>query len=479
MIYVFAKLVPGLMGMVTTALLTRLLDPTNYGLYGISLLVMTFGSTMVFDWLGVSFLRFYEARRDDPVVITTFIQLFLMLVAGSALVAVLAWACGLFDGRQAVMIAAGLLMMWAFSWFELAGRLEIANFRPRRYMTMNFGRGAFVVVGAGVAAWLTHSPVWTALGTAIGTACGALLGGFQRWHVGPRHFDRRLARAVLAFGLPMAASMALASMVNSGTRTLLEVLDLPQALGLYTAAFMLVQNTINIAAGGVSSAGYQLAVRAVESGDPDAAHRQLTENGTLLLAMLAPCALGMALTAHSIATTMVGAKFVGAVTVLTPWMAASALLSCMRAHHLDHAFQLGRRPSLQVTVTAVAAVVGIALSVVLIPRMGPVGAAIATTVAMGVSCVHAVFAGRKAFALPLPLGPWTRVALACLAMAGVVICIPEAGLLSFALRVAAGAFSYAAAALALDVLGLREVAWRTTQRTILGWWRTRPSRQGS
>jgi O-antigen/teichoic acid export membrane protein len=477
MYYIVAKLLPGAVGMITTALLTRLLNPTRYGLYGLALVVMTFGSTMVFDWLGVSFLRFYERRRGDPMVFSTVIQIFLALVLLSGVATAIAWACGLFAGSDAAIVGVGILMMWSFSWFELAGRFEIANFRPAYYVRMNLGRALFIVIGAGSAAWATHSPVWTAVGTAAGTAAGALIGGFKRWSIGPSHFDRDLARSLLMFGLPMAASMALGSLVSSGTRTLLEVMDSAEALGLYTACFMLVQNTLTVTSGGIASAAYQLAVRAVESGDPDAAHRQLTENGTLLVAVLAPAALGMALTAHGIATTMVGAKFVAGVTTITPWMAAAALLTNLRAHHLDHAFQLGRRPSLQIAVTAVAAVVAIGLSLVLIPRYGPVGAAMASTVAMGIACVHAVIAGKAAFPLPIPVSGCVRVALACAVMAAVVLCIPERGVGWFIAQVFAGGASYAAAALALDVLGLRRALWQRMRRATPGL-RARLSRQG-
>jgi O-antigen/teichoic acid export membrane protein len=356
------------------------------------------------------------------------------------------------------------------------GRFEIANFRPARYLAMNLGRGLFIIVGAGTAAWTTHSPIWTAIGTAIGTGLAAVLGGFKRWKLGPAHFDRDLARQVLAFGLPLAVSMAVGGLVNSGTRALLEVLDSPQALGLYTASFLLVVSTINLVAGGIVVASYQLAVRAVESGDSEAARRQLVANGTLLMAVLAPAALGMALMAHGLAATMVGPQFVEPVAMLTPWMAASAFFGGLRAHYLDHAFQLGRRPALLVTVAAGAAVVGLGLGVVLIPRFGPLGAAIASAVAMAVSCVQGWLTGRAAFPLPLPLAGFARVLLACLVMAAVVLCIPDGGLASVAARVAAGALSYAGAAVALDVLGLRDGVWQALCRGT-GVWRIRSLRQ--
>src|ERR1700709_1853806 len=139
-IYVVAKVLPGLLGMITTALLTRLLNPTEYGLYGLSLVIMTFGSAMAFEWIGVSFLRFYQARRDDPIIITTFLQLFLAMVGLTFVAVLIAWALGAFASEEAPVIAAGVVLMWAFAWFELTAKLEVGNFRPARYFAMNMGR---------------------------------------------------------------------------------------------------------------------------------------------------------------------------------------------------------------------------------------------------------------------------------------------------------------------------------------------------
>lgn len=463
-IYIVAKLVPGLLGMVTTALLTHILEPAQYGLYALALVVMTFGSTIAFDWLGLAFLRVYQARRDDPLVISTFVQIFIGLMGLTAILALLAWLAGAFSGAEAPACGIGIVMMWSYAWFELVARFEIANFRPGKYLAMNLGRAAFILAGAAGAGWLTGDPILAAVGTAVGTLLGAVLGGFKRWGLGRRHFDPALARTVAAFGLPLAASLAMSGVINSGTRALVQILGSTEALGLYTAALMLVQNTLSVAAAGIASAGYSLAVRAVETGDPRAARRQLLANGSLLLAVLAPAALGMGLTAHGIAVTLVGRQYVDAVAVLTPWMAAGAFFANFRAHYLDHAFQLGKRQTPQIWVTALAAAVALALNLWLIPILGARGAGIAVTVAMAVSCVHAVIAGRGAYTVPLPLGAAWRIGCACVVLAAGVLLVPGDGTRAFVMRVVAGGTGYVAVAIALDLLGARAIIGRLSAR---------------
>ena len=470
-LYMLARLLPGVFGMATTAVLTRLLDVASYSVYGLVLVIMTFVSTMGFDWLGVSFLRFYGAAREDGRTVATFVYIFVALSLLSAFLTMMAWLFGAFAGAETPIYLLGMALAWSYSWFELAARLETAGLRPFRYLAMNLGRAGLIFVGAITAAWLTHSPLWTAAGTGMGMLGGALIGNMRSENLAPRYFDPVLARRVLAFGIPLAASLTLSGLISTGTRALVQVLGSPEGLGLYTAAFLLTQNTLMVIGGGIASAAYPLAVRAVESGDAERARLQLIANGSLLLAVMAPACLGMALTADSVAHTLVGHKFTAMVAQLTPWMAAGAFFGTIRAHFLDHAFQLGRRPGLQVWVTSVAALVAIGLCFVLIPRFGPVGAAMAVTVAMGVSCVHALISSRLAYRVPLPLSTTIRVLAACVFMGILVRLVPGSSLPAFIIQVVVGVLAYVSAAFALNVIELRS----RTLPIIARWTKRAPS----
>jgi O-antigen/teichoic acid export membrane protein len=256
------------------------------------------------------------------------------------------------------------------------------------------------------------------------------------------------------------ASAALFVLVDAGTRILLEQLDSLQALGLYTAASILSASTVGFIADGVASAGYSRAVRELERGDDRSAQRQLLANGTLLMAVMAPAAVGIALTGNCIATTFVGSKFVSGVAPLMPWMAAFSFLNSFRANHLDHAFQLGKRPHLQIWVMALAGLVTMVLSIYLIPTDGPMGATIAVTVGYGVACIHSMIAGRYAYPIPLPIAAFIRVGICCVIMVVVVVKLPDDGWTGLILRATFGAIAYALAALAVNLLESQTLAIR-------------------
>ena len=454
LLYVASKIIPGMLGVATTALLTRLLPPASYGLYGGALIVMTFGSSMVFDWVGLAFMRLYEARRDSPATVPTFVALYLGLVAVSAAGGLAAWAAGLLAPQPALWLA-GLAMAIAYSGFELLARFAVADFRPAWTLAMSVGRGVLMLGATGGAALAGAPPAAIACATAAAlfVACG--LGARRGLWPWPGRLDLALAREAVRFGLPFALSMTLIGLTASGTRAVVGVLAGAVPLGFYTAAFALSQNVLVLVAAGIGQATYPAAVRAVERGETAALRRQLETNATVLAGLLAPASLGLALLAPSIAPVLVGHAYAGAVAALVPPMALASFLGGMRGCYLDHAFQLGRRPGLQVQVAAVAALVGVGGSAVLLPRLGAVGAADASALAALVGCVHARWLGRRAMALPFPAGAFGRVALGCAAMTPAVLAVGGDGWPAVVARVAAGAAAYGAVVVGTDLLGIR------------------------
>ena len=131
-LYLIARVVPGLLSVATTALLTRLLAPDAYGTYGVTLIIMNFGSNIAFEWLGLSFMRFFEGHKDNPRTIPTFVALYFAMVALTGVVMAAAIALGFVPDGEHGLFAVGLGMAWAFSIFELLARLEVASFRPTR-----------------------------------------------------------------------------------------------------------------------------------------------------------------------------------------------------------------------------------------------------------------------------------------------------------------------------------------------------------
>lgn len=454
-IYILGRAVPGVLGFATAMLLTWFLAPDALGLYGMGMAVVVLGNNILFEWLAISVMRWHETHQGEPAFLPTVLVLFAGMGLLPLLLLALATVSGL-AGRHAAFAWIVLFGIVAYGWFEFAARLQVCRFQPVRYLAMSLVRSGLMLAGATLVAYLTRSGTATLLVSFVAMAAAGCLfladlgrGALSPW----RRFDPALAREFVAYGVPAGLSMILSGLTTSVTPIMLGALSGTAAVGAYTVAFTLVQNTLLVIAAGISSAIFPLAVRAAESGDAPAAQTLLSRNCTLLLALLLPAGVGLSLLAPEIAEVFVGPEYREVLVRTVPWLAACAVLMAMRATHLDYAFHLGKRTGLLLRVVAVAATVNVALGAALIPRWGPVGAAAAMACAFAVALVHAAILAKRAYPMPMPIREACGVVVATGLMAAAVETTPAApGILALLAQVTVGIVAYAAVLVVLDAL---------------------------
>lgn len=449
-IYVVGKALPGFLGFATTMLLTWLLPPEALGLYGVGMAAVMLANNAVFEWLGACVLRWYETHRADPAFMPTVLALFACSALAGALLVLAASVLGL-TGGHGRLVWVLLFGTVAYGWFEFTARLQICRFRPLRYLGMSLLRNGLILVGGAAVARLTGSAEATLLaGFAAMAVAGCLFLPSSLSLPRPRgrpRFDPALARAFVAFGAPVALTMILSGLATTATPITVGALAGYEAVGAFTVGLTLVQSTLSVISGGVSSAVYPAAVRAVESGDARVARAVLAGNCTMLLALLLPAGVGLAMVSPHIAAVFVEPRYHDALARVMPWLVAGAVLSGVRATHVEYAFHLGKRTRDLIQVVGVAAAVNLCVGAALIPVWRELGAAVALCCASGVALVHAALLAGRAYPIPFPFKEAGGICLAVAAMAAALWLIPvgAAGAPGLALQVACGCVVYAAA----------------------------------
>jgi O-antigen/teichoic acid export membrane protein len=469
-IYILSRVVPSGLGFITGMALTWLLTPHAFGLYGLGLTVVVLVAGIFFDWHGLSFMRFFQANADDPRFMPTVVQTFLLLCLASLAIVppVLLLGAAIFgapDAEYGWLIAISLPGCWAYAWFELAARVQVAQFHPTRYFWMNLIRNALILIFALATAWAWHSAYPVLASGFLAMLVAGLLFRVPHLSLMPSRFDMEMARRLFVFGWAMALVRALGAASFAADRFLLEFMIGTDAVGFYTAAYQLAQTTIITIGAGIGSATYSLAVRAVESGDQAAVARQLSRNSTLLLALLLPASVGVAMVSPTLAKLFVGPEYVAPVASMTAWMALAAFFFGFRANYLDHAFQLGHKTHRLLAVVAVTVVVNVLLDILLIPHFGAVGVAMANLIAGASGLGAAAWAARSVMAMPMAWRDAVKTGIAVAAMALFLWPLYGRGdLLALIIAVIGGAAIYGAVLLALDAMELRGVVKRRLAR---------------
>lgn len=457
------KLVPGVIGFAVAAALTRLVSPEEYGVYGLCMAVAQFTTLAGFAWLGLSVARFAAGRPTDPSFNSSVLALFAVLVLISAAAALVSLLPGIGLGPT---IATGLFGAVAFAYLDLRSSFHTAALEFVPLFVLNLCRAvagavAGILVAYGGGGGLA---VFSASSAAMMIAC--LLSGRRGLALAGFSVDPAVIKRLCRFGLPIAASLVLFAASAWSDRVILAARSGTAAVGYFTAATVIVQNTLQLAAAAIGSVAYPLAVVAYESGGHPAADRQLARNLLALLGFLLPGAVGLCLLAPNIAGVLVGKDYRDAVIALTPWLAAGALLSGIRGNFVEHAFHLTRSTWHFTGIALVTAAVNLAALLALIPRFGYLGAGVASFGTAAAGLLYAWFASRRVYRMPFPSRDVAKLLLATLAMAIVLELLDDLrGAAALCVQIAAGGLAYAGAAVALDLLSLR----RSTVEKVSRW----------
>lgn len=308
------------------------------------------------------------------------------------------------------------------------------------------GPAAGFLLGLLLIQLISPAPEWPLLGYAVAQLLAALIVlpwiGYSRnlWPI-----DREIIRHALNYGIPLIFGGALGWVGLNASRFVINDMLGVAAAGLFAVGYGLGQRAAAVAAMLVTAAAFPLAVKSMEQNGSRAAMRQLSDNGALLLGILAPSIAGIFLLRAEIVHLLIAAPFQAVTLAILPLSTLAGSIRNIRAHFGDQVFLLHSKTRLMVVVSAIDATVTIVASLICIHLWGLVGAAAATVIsAIAAASVSFAF-GFTRFGLTLPWAHLTRIAIATLAMAMLLTRLPEAQ--SYALlaaHIAAGAALYAA-----------------------------------
>jgi O-antigen/teichoic acid export membrane protein len=453
--FLIARLIPGLLGLATTATLTRMLSPAEYGLYALGLSIVFLLTMGTFEWLGLSVLRMAPTTKAPDAffgtVVTCFTIIFLVCVVVASLVVVVG---GFAD--YAMLITASLVAAFMSAWVELKQRLQMAELREATFFRTSVLRGAATTLFVCGTAYLREGA--SSLLFAVGAA-GLLVSTVvpePRLTLLSQRFDLTVFRSLMRFGIPLSISVGLGTLLMSVDKWMLQAMVGPHAVGLFTAATLITQVPIMTLAGCIGPWAYSMAVQSMEFGSADVTSKQLERNLIFMLVIVIPATAGIAAVSGNLAHLLIGELYWGSAVRLAPWLAFTAAISSVRAFYVDVAFQLGHRTSPLIWTSLLAVSVNVGMDYWLIPGMGQLGAAVGSCTAVSVSFVIASIVSRRVFRLPLPLVDIIKIFASATIMLLVLSRLwDKTGLLALILQVGIGASVYYIAIISFNVMSVR------------------------
>lgn len=229
---------------------------------------------------------------------------------------------------------------------------------------------------------------------------GILLWFRARGYLHLQRVNLRFARSAFWFSTPLIAYEIASVVLDSGDRILIgHYLGLAQ-VGIYSAAYSIATYTEEVLMTPVNMALFPTYMKIWVNQGAEATAAFLSKSLDMFFCLACGVLMVALLTAHDLVTLLASAKFAAAERLL-PILVAGLLIYAL--HIFFNAPLLIHRKSLALTVvTVVCTAMNIALNVLLLPRVGIMGAAVATLLSYLALVLGLAIISRRYLAFPIP-----------------------------------------------------------------------------
>jgi O-antigen/teichoic acid export membrane protein len=453
--YSIASVVSAAVGLLSAMCFTRLISPEAYGIYVVGLSTAGVVSAVLFTWVRVSALRFQSEGGTVDVRKTVLAGYFIAVLASpialalATLLSKAPWERSL----AATGFALGLGL------FELGQELQRARLQSFSYMSASITRACLTFVLGLAAAYFGGGGLGLLIMASLSYLITSLLFAATIFRGPLEPVSLGALKNFATFGVPMTVSGLVFALHSALDRLMVFHFMGDAAAGQYGASADLVRQIILLPAASIASAAVPLAIRAYANGGEEAARPHMEASLEILLAALMPAVVGFALTGNFVAYIILGPDYRETAAQILPILVFAWLFQSLTQFYIHVSFHVAKRPMLVTLQGLGMLTVNIIAMPLMITRYGLIGAAIALVITEVFGAALGWFLARKAFALPFNAWHVARIALATLLMAVVLEGLRQllpVGILSLGALVVSGGAVYIAAAVALDIAGVRK-----------------------
>ncbi len=424
-IYGLGGLVQRILAVLLLPVYTRYLSPADYGT--VETLIALTTVLVITLRLGISnaFIRFYF-DSPDPVERRRVLRTSFWFTMGMA---TLGLALGLLFSREissvlfgsadeAEIVAAAFVGLWAQMNYEQLTALFRVEERSVAFVTASLANIAITIAATLLlVVELDQGPLGVIVGGFTGTLVVyvALL-GYRREQLGLQ-FDRELLRRMNRFGLPLVPSALFLWVTNFSDRFFLLKLADAEEVGLYSIGVRIASAMVLI----LTAFRMSWPAFAYSIEDDDEARHTYAFVLTYVVLVTTWVATGLALLSPWIVDWIAAPAFSSSSRVVGPLAFAVVIFSAFVV--VVVAVGRARRMQFNWVVSAVAAAVNVAVNLLLIPRYGMMGSAVALIAAYATMLAGTVWRAQRIFWVPYQ---WRRAFTAgltgvALAVAGKLI----------------------------------------------------------
>ena len=425
--YTAAKVVAGLMGILSVKLFTSLFAPDVFGNYSIVSTTVNMLLMIIFGWLFHSAIRFsqeYQAVEEKKKFYST---LFLCSATVTLLTILVALLLLFFfqnsiDKGLTVLILGGILFLGTQSNALILFNLLRAERMSRIYSLLAIGYSILKLVAIYVMAKVmdfgVDSIFWS--GALFDMVVIASMSYRLRiW----KYFDKssfapQLLRRFFAYGSPLIGVSVTTWILSASDKYVIKIYRTSAEVGIYSISYSLVAAGFTLVNTSLMLGLYPIILKTWKEHGKKGTEELMGKILRYYLIMTIPAFIGLSVLALPALTVLASKDYISGYTVI-PWVALGLLFQGL-TEYVTKVWELQENTKTIFYLMIVAATVNILLNIVMVPHYGFYAAAITTTASYLLYLVLALGLSHKIFTWKVSFKSMGRIAVASLIMAAVL-----------------------------------------------------------
>ncbi len=460
--YAIGTVLATLSHLVTFPVLTRIFSVADYGI--LSLITVGISTVLAISKLGLttSAVRMYEECRSEggQFSIENYYSTFFITACAAGSLISLAYAAFVFLFYDKLFDSAwsGLFLFAAFIICCRTVNAILCSFLRAEQRTKFFNAFsvALTYLGSGLSIFLALfiiKGLWGFYTAQFIAESVALIILFR--HLAKRYrpklndFSLPLLRISLKFGLPLVGLEFLNHILTYGDRFLIQLFCNPDALGIYSVGYNLASYVSNILLVPLSFAVTPVLMETWARDGEEATRRFLTSTTRYVALVFFPVLAGFITVGDELLLLLASAKYREA-GIIIPFAVIGAGFFAL-ANVFNAGLIIHKKTGKILLYSFIAATLNILLNLLLIPKSGIIGAAIATLIAYGFFFIAISISSFALLSFPLRYGKIFLYLLLSVVMAGCTTMITlDNLLLSLVCKILSGIIVYAVLVVLLD-----------------------------
>ena len=418
-LYFLARGIPGLVGLATILIFTRIMTPEDYGRYIILISAGMLVSSIAYQWISTSLIRFKLDESFNTDTLLASARDAYILVSIIVAIFIIAPAIYFMPNEWTAYIILALILILVQGMFNISLEYVRSLLSPGMYGSisvlkalMSLGCGALLIYGGY---------------GAIGAILGAIIGFFSANMISYIKLNlfkqeggsnKNYLIKMFQYGIPLSIGFALSVIISTTDRFMIAILIGESDAGLYAASHGLVQQSIGVLMAMVNLAAYPLILKAYEESDYKQTTKTISELLVLLLLVGSPVLVVFLLFPEFLSNLLLGERFLMDSSRLIPLIAIATIFSSLRVYYSDIPFYLEKKTRYLAYFVLSIAISNILLNYILIPLYGVVGAAYATLLLHCIAFIFGYYLGNRLRRFSIPL---LEIGKMTLALCGMIV----------------------------------------------------------